>query len=189
MKTKLKNIAFIRSGIFAKSRPDASVVYLQAKHFEESGKMIAGITPELIVDRQTENHLLQPGDILFAAKGTKNFASVYKPEYGLCVASSTFLVVTLKNEFRDAVLPEFVAWLMNCDYTMEKLKREARGTSIPSISKLNLEELTVNIPDLQKQGLILNIDELRQQETAIRLKLMKLRELYLQRRLINELKK
>lgn len=188
MKIKLKDIATIRSGIFTKPRLEADIIYLQAKHFDENFKVLPGIEPELILDAQTENHLLKTGDILFAAKGTKNFAAAYQPEYGLCVASSTFLVISLNNQTKIPLIPEFVAWYINYSGLLEKLKRMAKGTSIPSISKSSLEELEIIVPAMEKQTLILKIDELRFKSKIIEDKLTELKRMSLQYRLLNLIK-
>ena len=42
-------------------------MYLQAKHFDESGKLHSTPHPDLRPDSITEKHMLKPGDVLFAA--------------------------------------------------------------------------------------------------------------------------
>jgi len=73
LKTKLQNICSIQSGIYVKPDFSGEVVYLQANHFDENGNLSSALIPNLFLTNQTKHHLLQPGDILFAAKGNKNF--------------------------------------------------------------------------------------------------------------------
>ena len=76
METTLGHIATIQTGIFAKPVPKGEIIYLQAKHFDENGLVNTVLHPDLKKDTLTEKHFLRHGDILFAAKGTKNFALV-----------------------------------------------------------------------------------------------------------------
>ena len=46
------------------------MVYLQAKHFDVNGQLLAALHPDLMADGISEKHLLKDGDVLFAAKGT-----------------------------------------------------------------------------------------------------------------------
>ena len=75
MITKLNQIASIQTGAFAETVSKGEVVYLKAKHFDENGKLNTILHPDLNINNITEKHLLKPGDVLFAAKGTKNFAA------------------------------------------------------------------------------------------------------------------
>lgn len=189
MKTKLKNITAIRSGIFAKPRPDANIYYLQVKDFDEYMNLYEGRIPELIIDGQTENHLLKPDDVLFAAKGSKNFAVAYTPKFGQCVASSSFNIISLLDEYKENILPDYLAWYLNRPDVAGKLKNKAKGTSIPSISKADMEEVEIYLPTIKKQQTILKINELQQKERNIRKRIMELREVVLQQQLIKALKK
>lgn len=187
MKATLKHIASIQTGVFAKPAAEGEVVYLQAKHFDEVGQISAELHPDLMVDTISERHLLRQGDVLFAAKGTKNFAAVYNLE-ALAVASTSFFVIRLEDEFQYSILPEFLAWLMNHTAAQVYLKGQAMGSSIVSISKGVLEELEISIPSIQKQQLILNISKLRNKEIALRLKIESLRDKQIQQQIINAIK-
>lgn len=97
MKTALKHITNIQTGVFAKPIKDGEIVYLQAKHFNENGQLIGLLHPDLLAESISGKHLLQPGDILFAAKGTKNFAAWYESKNLPAVASTSFFVIRLKG--------------------------------------------------------------------------------------------
>ena len=78
MRVALKHIAFIQTGVFAKPAKEGQIVYLQSKHFDENGILKSSLYPDLKAESISEKHLLQNGDIIFAAKGTKNFAALYE---------------------------------------------------------------------------------------------------------------
>ena len=189
MKTTLKHIANIQTGIYAQTVLSGTVVYLQAKHFNENGHLYDTVIPDLPLDNQTEKHLLNDGDVIFAAKGSKNFAAQYESKNGNCVASSTFLVIRLTDKFRTRILSEYLVWFINHQRTQEWLKAKARGSSIPSISKMDLQELEITIPLIEKQKAIVKIDSLQKTEQSILKKIQLLKEQYIQHRLISAINK
>lgn len=195
MKTTLQQIASIQTGLFAKPISKGEIVYLQAKHFDEHGQLSSTLHPDLKQDNVTVKHLLRPGDVLFAAKGTKNFAAWYESlptgQAGKnlpAVASTSFFVIRLQDNFSNKVLPEFLAWFINHPTSQKFLKERAIGTSIVSISKSVLEELEISIPDLPTQKAILKISQLRNTERKLKQQIETLREKQIQQEIINALK-
>ena len=161
MRVKLKHIAFIQTGVFAKPAKEGQIVYLQSKHFDENGILKSSLYPDLKSDSISEKHLLQNGDIIFAAKGTKNFAALFESLNLPAVASTSFFVIRLNEDFQDKVLPEYLTWYLNNTSSQNYLKSKAVGSSIVSISKPVIDELELSIPDLNTQKAILRITHLR----------------------------
>ncbi|RDB06910.1 restriction endonuclease subunit S [Runella aurantiaca] len=173
MKYLLKDIATIQTGLYPSPNwLGNDVAFLQARHFDENGVLTAALLPELPLNDQTEKHLLQEGDLLFAAKGSKNFVALYRKEFGPCVASSTFLVIKLANK---EVEPAYLAWFMNFPTTQKLLKGNAIGTSLPSIPKNVLQELEIDVPTPSTQHTIVKIHTLQQKATAIQMQIIELR--------------
>lgn len=182
MKTDIKHIANIQTGLFAKPVAKGDIVYLQAKHFDENGHLATVLHPDLKSDNIITRHILKSGDILFAAKGTKNFATVFESHNPTSVASTSFFVIRLKES---EILPSYLAWYLNHPLTQRLLKDNAIGTSIPSISKVVLEELEVPVPALAVQKAIVKIAELRNKEKNIKERIEQLREKQIQQQIIN----
>ncbi|MFC4261400.1 restriction endonuclease subunit S [Ferruginibacter yonginensis] len=182
MKTLIKNITNIQTGLFAKPTGSGELVYLQSKHFDENGQLNAVLHPDLMAEGISEKHLLKDGDILFAAKGTKNFAAVFENHNEPSVASTSFFVIRLLNK---KVLPQYFAWFLNNYNTQTLLKSKAIGTSIPSISKQVLENLEITVPSIEKQMAILQIIKLRDKEKALKQEIETLREKQIQQQIIN----
>lgn len=185
MRTAVKDITAIQTGLFAKPTGKGEVVYLQSKHFDEFGQLTAVLYPDLNADNISEKHLLNAGDILFAAKGSKNFATVFEASNPTAVASTSFFVLRLTDK---NVLPEFLAWFLNHPQTQSLLKGKARGTSIPSITKSVLESLEIGIPSLEKQKLIIRLAELAIQESELRTNILSQRKLLIEQQIINAIK-
>lgn len=185
MKAQIKDITSIQTGRFAKPSGSGEVIYLQARHFDESGHLLSALHPDLLIKDIPGKHLLRYGDILFAAKGTKNFATVYEKHNPPAVASTSFFVVRLTD---NKVLPEYLAWFLNSQHAQLELKLKAIGTSIPSISKQVLEQLEIAIPEIEKQKAILKITKLRNKEKSLKQKIETLREKQIQQQIINAIK-
>lgn len=185
MKQILKYIAFIQTGLFAKPIAEGDIVYLQAKHFDWNGNLRSSLHPDIKADYITEKHLLRTGDILFAAKGTKNFAAVFENHNEPAVASTSFFVIRLTQK---NILPHFLVWYLNHPSTQKLLKGQAIGTSIVSISKAVLEELEVPVADINTQKAILQIAHLRNEEKKLKQQIELLREKQIQQQIINVIK-
>ncbi len=185
MNFPLHHIASIQTGLFAKPGKEGEVVYLQSKHFDEDGRLLVTLHPDLPVGDISEKHILRPGDVLFAAKGTKNFAAVYESHNPPAVASTSFFVIRLRDK---TILPAYLAWYLNSNKAQQELKAQAIGTGIPSISKQVLEMLELNVPTLEKQEAVLKISTLFEREKRIRIEIELLREHQIQQYIINAIK-
>lgn len=180
MTNRLGHIASIQTGIFARPVAQGDIVYLQARHFDHAVTLHQNLHADLPQHAVAAKHLLQPGDVLYAAKGVRNFAVVFNLKQP-CVASTTFFVIRLKE---NSILPEYLAWLLNHPETELYLKTQAKGTSMASMRKEALEQLPVDIPDIHKQQLIVKIFNLRNKQKQLRRRLEDLRDVYIQQQLL-----
>lgn len=185
MKIRIKDITHIQTGLFAKPGGIGELVYLQSKHFDEYGQLHAVLQPDLMADGISEKHLLKEGDILFAAKGTRNFAAVFENYSEPSVASTSFFVIRLTDK---KLLPQYLAWVLNNHRTQALVKRQALGTSIPSISKRVLENLEISVPSIETQKAILQITKLRDKEISLKQEIETLREKQIQQQIKNAIK-
>lgn len=183
MKKKLGDIAEIRSGVYSKTSGRGEVHYIQARNFDEHKMLNPYLKPNLLLNTQIKKNLLNKGDVLFASKGFDNFAAVYNADYKPAVASSIFLI--LCNIDNEIVLPAYLAWFINQPGMQEFLKRSAKGTSLPSISKRVLSDIYIEIPTIKKQELILKVSDLIIREKKIRRKIQERREKLLNHQLLN----
>ncbi len=166
MKNKVKNIAVVQTWVFLRTWKKGSVTYLQAKHFNDYGDLREALIPDLKIEEMSEKHLLQNWDILFSAKWTRNFATVYRSEYWLCVASSTFLVIRLNSESN--YIPEFVALILN-NFQASQYFRENNltWTTVQSISKKIIDDFEIWIIEIEKQEKLLHLYNLHKKQIEI----------------------
>lgn len=182
---RLIEISQIQTGLFTKPSGAGELVYLQSKHFNENGQLNTELYPDLPAHSISEKHLLKEGDVLFAAKGTKNFATVFENHNEPSVASTSFFVIRLTD---NKILPQYLAWFLNNYTTQTLLKGQAIGTSIPSISKQVLENLEIAVPSIETQKVILQITKLRNKEKYLKQEIETLREKQIQQQIINVIK-
>lgn len=177
MHAQIKGIATVQSGIYQKEFPDGDVIYLQVNDFEDTILKEKQLNPSLLYAENLDGHLLEEGDLLFAAKGTSNFCALYHDETRKVVASSAFFVIRIKD--KDSLLPNFLYWYLNHPAILALLQSQAVGSSIPSITKRMLEELEINLPDKERQLKIVEISRLHQQEKRLRRSIAEKRDLLL----------
>ena len=185
MKQKVKHIATIQTGLFAKPVSKARALYLQTKHFTDNMEVNYLIQPSISMNGVAEKHILKQGDILFAAKGNRNFAACFDDLKFPSVASTSFFVIRLHDK---NVLPEYFVWFLNQPSIMNFLKGKAKGTSIASISKTTISDLEISIPSIYKQKLILKIQKLRNIEKNLIEEKDLLREKIIQQQIMNAIK-
>lgn len=169
---QIRDIAEIRTGVYLKPEEYKDIVYLQVKDFNERGEYLRTTKPGVFKDLSTKFLLLKDGDILFAAKGNKNFAAVFKGSDFPAVASSSFFVLSLTTD----IIPEYVSWFVNHPKTQRQLKSQAMGSSIQSISIGTISALEILIPDKQIQKIIVELEKLRSQERKLNQELNLYRE-------------
>lgn len=181
MKKKLGNIATIQTGVFAKPVNGGEVAYLQVSHFRDDGNLAARLHPDLYIENINPKHLLKQGDVIFAAKGYKNFAAVYENRIIPAVASTSFFVIRLNDA---SIIPEYLAWFINHPDTQSLLKANAYGTAMASIPKAFLMAMEIPIPTLDVQQQILKIFELRKRQKILIHEIDTLREILILQKLI-----
>ena len=173
---KLDNIVRIKSGVFAKGNANPDLYYIQSTDFNKQREWDKSLNFVLTNSVKFNNHILNEGDVLFAAKGRDFFAVVYDGNYQPAVASSTFLVLQLKVK---GVIPDYISWFLNHPKTQTLLLSFAKGSGIPSITKSALETIEIQIPNLSKQISILEFSKLQKKERLLQKQILKLKQDYL----------
>lgn len=188
MTCPLHQIASLHSGIYARPQPLADTLYLQVNDFDVHGGFKNKAVPLLHSRRLKPAHLLQEGDILFAAKGTNNFAALYTPGPTPAVASTSFIVIRLRQLFQNPILPAFLAWQLNHPAVLDGLKKRATGSTMPVITLPQLAAAMLQVPPLQKQKAIIELHALHQKEKRLLQRQAQLKETFMQQALLHNIK-
>ncbi|WP_231502342.1 restriction endonuclease subunit S [Herbaspirillum sp. RV1423] len=104
------------------------------------------------IDAGRNEQLLRAGDIVFVARGVRNYA-VCLPEVPLdAVCCQYFFLIRLNT---DRLLPEFLAWQINRAPAQRYLASNAEGSDQLSIRRGVLEGMPIAVPPLPQQHAII----------------------------------
>ncbi len=118
-------------------------------------------------------YLVSKGNILFLSRGHKGFAIAIPESLANTIAAYYFYILRLQS---NAVLSEYLVWLINHPKSQAYLSSHQRGSHIKVIPKGAFEELPVWIPSLKEQKLIVELESLRKNEEHLLAKLIAARK-------------
>lgn len=131
----------------------------------DEGVMWDGLARTQVQSRRS-GQWLQPGDILFVARGARTYAVCIADVPVPAVCSQVFFHLRVKNSAQ--VLPAFLAWQINRSPAQRYLASNAEGTDQLSIRRAVLENLPIGLPDLRRQQLIVQVaDNAREQKRRL----------------------
>ncbi len=167
---KIKQITNITAGhTFRGKIPEvkkSGVIAIQMKNLS----IVDGIDWRSCIETEVNSKrglkYLNEGDILFTARGGNNFAVTIDkiPDNKRVVAAPQFHVLSNINK---AVIPEYLAWLLNRTPCQRYFQREAAGSLTKSLRIKTMEETQIIIPSLQTQKSIINLAKTLKQEQHI----------------------
>ena len=171
---KLKKIAKIQSGYINRGkidpRVDGTCLLLQAKdvdadHLSYRADALVRFTPKL----SGKDWFLKSGNILFMARGSRNFSVLIDKLPDSVLAAACFFVVRISNS---EILPEYLCWYLNQFPVAEYLKRfSGRGVHMPVVKRAVLESIDIPLPPIKTQKQVSEINKLLQKEQDLLKKL------------------
>lgn len=169
VKTSLQEVARIAGGHpirdAVRDIPGGEVAVVQMKNVDtETGVDWSSVARTHLFGRR-EPDWLKTGDILFSARGDRNVAVCIEESPPKAVCSPHFFLIQTKNS--NAVLPEFIAWQMNLPQAQQYFAQSATGSYIKNIRRAVLEDLTLLVPTLERQHLIVRLAKAAQCEKRI----------------------
>ena len=176
---KLKMIAKIQSGYISRgkidSRDDGTCLLLQAKDVDAD--LLSYRTNALVrfMPRLSgKERFLKPGDILFMARGARNFSVLIDKLPDSVLAAACFFVVRISNS---EILPEYLCWYLNQSPVEEYLKRfSGRGVHMPVVRRAVLESIDIPLPPIKTQKQVSEMTRLLQKEQYLYKKLAEKRK-------------
>ena len=179
-KFKLSDIVNIRSGIVVpktvnndeKQLTDAYVRMVGTSDYDDDGNLRNDLEANVLIKPAIEKNFLQYNEVLFNAKGRRFFAALFRNEYSFTIASASFLVLTIQN---DHILPDFLVWYLNHPETLKVFNSKITTQNIPSITKQELGELEIIIPNFETQNKIVKLDFLKKEQIMIQKELITLK--------------
>ena len=164
----LKDIAQVKACYPFRGRiteiPDGDVKVMQMKDVSHDGGLnLSGLISTNLEGRRAP-HWLEPGDIVFMARGNRNYAIYLDEVPARVVCSPLFFHIHMRTK---NILPEFLAWQINQGPAQSYFGRSRVGTAQMSIRRSTLEELPVSIPELDKQKALIELDRLMKEEQRL----------------------
>lgn len=174
MQVKLEDIARIRTGYtFREALEDVAggdIRVLQIKDIRQKAVVDAADLPRVLWAGRGEPPVLQPDEVVLAARGEHNRAAIYVGGEPV-VATNQLLILSVVSHH---ILPEFLCWALNQDSTQRLMKTE--GSNITAINKAGLAAIELSVPPVETQKKILALQGLWDQEQVVMARLQRNRE-------------
>ena len=164
---KLNKIANIQSGYINRGkiepRANGPCLLLQAKDVDAD--QLSCRTDALIRFNPRlsgKDWFLECGDILFMARGARNYSLLIDKIPDSVLAAACFFIVRVSNP---EVLPEYLWWYLNQAPVEEYLKRfSGRSVHMPVVRRAVLEGIDIPIPPITVQQQVADINALMLKE-------------------------
>lgn len=167
---KLRDIANVQSGYLSRGKIEAAAdgphYLLQAKDVDADRltyrrDTIVRFNPEL----SRKDWILQKDDIVFMARGARNFAVLLEDIPEPLLAAACFFIIRVSNE---KTLPNYLWWYLNQTPVEDYLHRESgRGVHMPVVRRAVLENMEIPFPPLEAQQKIVALDTLMRTEQRL----------------------
>jgi hypothetical protein len=170
----LKKLTKIQSGYINRGKiypsDDGTCLLLQAKDVDADRLSYRTAALVRFMPRLSgKDWFLKPGDILFMARGARNFSVLIDKLPGSVLAAACFFVVRISSS---EILPEYLWWYLNQSPVEEYLKRfSGRGVHMPVVRRAVLESIDIPLPPIKTQKQVSEINKLMQKEQELYKKL------------------
>ncbi len=122
-----------------------------------------GVTETEVIGKKNPDWLVN-GDILFAARGARNYAVLINDVLGKVVSAPQFYVLRVMGK---SLLPEFLVWQLNQKSVQNYFESTSEGTLTKSVRRSVLESTEICIPPLQEQEQVLGLYKTLKAEKAV----------------------
>lgn len=143
--------------------PDGNARALQMRDIGSDGQVNWNGMVQTQLESRREPDWLQAGDIVFAARGQKNYAVCLSEVPFSAVCSQYFFLLRCRGE---ALLPDFLAWQINSLPCQRYFASSAEGTDQLSIRRPVLEALSIAVPSLADQLRIVELERCAKAERS-----------------------
>ena len=185
--SKLKELVTIQAGYQFRGRvendPDGDGYLVQLKDITDGGQFhsssdLTCINTEEIGDQ----YKLRDGDLLIPNRGRYSFAAIVVEPEETTVAAGHFYILRTDP---DQLIPGFLCWFINTRKGQHHLEKYKRGTSIPVLSKVGIEDMEIPLPSMHVQKSIAEVNVLAKEEHDLMERLIELRAAQLEGNLLH----
>ncbi len=104
----------------------------------------------------TSKRPLENGEILLQNKGRFAAAVFNMPENECWITPASVIILTLNTK---EVLPEYIVLYLNSVKGQQKLSKLKELSSIPFITRPNLQKIDIPIPEIEKQQMLIDLNK------------------------------
>lgn len=192
MKKRIKDIADIQIGFQFRKKPEMSSLgeyqVIQAKDIDKlvGHSLVASSLYQLTPDRDATRYEVNDGDVIFMSKGRRNYASLVEGLHGRkTIAAGIFFILKLKSEI---IMPEFLVWIINQSLVQNLIANISKGSGIPFITRDDFANVSIDIPDMHTQEIIVKLDQLSQREQLLMWQIQENRKKLVETVMLNKIK-
>jgi len=175
----LSLISSIKSGYHSRGKiepfKDGSHFLLQARDVD--AERLTYRTDTLIRFNSDLSHtdgILKKNDILFMARGARNYSVLLREIPDSTLAAACFFIVRVSAE---KILPGYLCWYLNQPPVERYLVRHSgRGVHMPVVRRSVLEKLDIPMANLETQKKIMALEALRREEEDLANRLVEKRK-------------
>ncbi len=170
MQWKIKDFAQFFGGFQTrqgvKTQSDGGYFLVQIRDFGNSRTWLdpsnfAKVSPKGI----NPDSCLRPGDVLFLAKGARNFAYAIPESLPSPLLAGSYFFIVRPNK---SVFPPYLSWFLNQEPARRHFVQNATtGAHMPVVRRDDLENLKVPIPSLATQRKIVEFATLANQQRKL----------------------
>lgn len=186
---ELQSLVTIESGATFREKlthdPHGNVRIIQVR--DVAGPYLEVGDDPLLADLATlpRQQLLQPGDVLLLAKGSRHPVVLYTKPWPYAVAMSFFFRLRVLDPA--TTHPGYLVWYLNSTPGQAALYAGRQGSTVAGITKATLATLDIPLPNLQAQRHIALVDATLRRETKLANQLREKRAQAIEQALLNQL--
>lgn len=169
MAVLLAKLASVQAGYAFRGKipelSDGNALAVQIKDLTADGDISWQNVIRTNIDVLKPKDLLVAGDVIFAARGQRNFAAVVTANQMPVVCAPHYFVIRVKDN--SYLLPEFLAWQLNQPDAQRYFAKSAEGSLQVSIRRSILESTHLVIPDIKTQQLLVALNAKAKREKQV----------------------
>ena len=172
--TKIADCADLLPGYALKARaehePEGTHQVILGKHLSEGSPYRYTLEHELRITLKgpVDRYRVSAGDVLFASRGSRNYAAMVASVPDVTVASAMFYILRPNDDIDSG----YLAWCLNQVPIQAQIGQVRTGAGTPIVQRSVFADITIPIPSLDKQQQIAALGDLMAQEQHIRKNLM-----------------
>ncbi len=166
--TLLRKICDIRTGYQGARDSGETYQLINLTNLDVSGSIDFNNIKTFSTIQMDEKYLLKKGEILFkksqSSQSSQCAAGFFNGGPDNLVPSAHFFILSINENSKDIVIPEYVAWYLGEDVVRKYFQSVAAGMVTATIKKSDLEILELVIPPINVQRKLIEIQRLALEE-------------------------